>query len=106
MKLAQLILALLIAVSLSAAPQAATTKAPDKKAAAKAEIKTAPAVELININSASVSQMDALPGIGKAYSERIVKGRPYKGKNELLDKKILPADVYSKIKDQIIARQK
>ena len=104
MKLTRLILALLIGVSLFATPQTASKKASDTKATAAAKV--APAAELIDINSATADQLAALPGIGKAYSQKIIDGRPYKGKNELLDKKILPAATYSKIKDKVIAKQK
>ena len=107
MKLTPLILLIFTAIALTAAPQA-TKKAPaksDAKTAAPAAAKT-PASSLIDINSASAADLDALPGIGKAYSEKIIKNRPYRAKNELVDKKILPAGVYAKIKDQIIAKQK
>ena len=61
---------------------------------------------LIDINSASKEQLDALPQIGSARAEAIIKGRPYKAKNELVDRYILPQNVYEAIKDKIIAKQK
>lgn len=60
---------------------------------------------LVDINSASTAELDALPGIGHVRAQAIIKGRPYKGKDELLRKKILPSNVYEGIKDRIIAKQ-
>ena len=82
--------------------------APAPKAPAATESKMAPApkAELLDINSASAEALDALPGIGKAYSAAIIKGRPYKGKDELVQKKIVPEKTYDGIKDKIIAKQK
>jgi competence protein ComEA len=64
------------------------------------------AVALLDINSATKEQLDALPGIGSARADAIIKGRPYKGKDDLLHKKIIPKNVYDGIKDKIIAKQK
>lgn len=86
------------ALALGLAPTVAFAQAKPAASAAK------PA--LLDINSASPADLEALPGIGKAYAAAIIKGRPYKGKDELTQKKILPQKTYDGIKDKIIAKQK
>src|SRR2546422_6527832 len=82
-----------------ATPPAASSKS--EKSATKGEKKS----ELIDINSASKQQLMTLPGIGDAYSQKIIENRPYRGKNDLVRKNIVPQATYDKISDQIIARQ-
>jgi DNA uptake protein ComE-like DNA-binding protein len=81
----------------------AAAKDATKKAAAPA---AAPAkADAMDINSASEKELATLKGIGDVRAKAIVKGRPYKGKDELVQKKIVPQNVYDDIKDQIIAKQ-
>jgi competence protein ComEA len=93
-------------IALFAAANASTLMAQAAKAHAKtATHKAAATAHLIDLNSATRDQLMTLPGIGDAYADKIIAGRPYKAKNELTSKNIVPEATYKKIAGKIIAKQ-
>jgi competence protein ComEA len=103
-KLAVSLLGLLISMSLAVGSALAQGKDTAKKGNPPAS-STQKKAELTDINSATKQELMTLPGIGDAYSQKIIDNRPYKAKNDLVRKNIIPQATYDKISGQIIAKQ-
>jgi competence protein ComEA len=89
---------LLFVLSIAVLPRSHTAAAQSATAAPAAG-------SLVDLNSATKAQLDALPGIGEAYAQKIIDGRPYRAKTDLLRKKIIPKATYDKISNLVIAKQ-
>ena len=100
--LAALLVVLGVSVALSQTAPSSSSAKSTATSAAQAAKKPG---DLLDINSATKEQLEALPGIGKVYSQKIIDGRPYKMKTDLVRKKIIPQATYDKIKGLIIAKQ-
>jgi len=104
-KLLLLVSTAFLGLAIALSSPLATAQAGSSSAPAKTSKSTMAASEKLDINTATKDQLQALPGIGDTYSQKIIDNRPYHTKRDLVTKKVIPQATYDKIKDQIIAHQ-
>jgi competence protein ComEA len=91
----------LASLAMAQTPSKSPSKTPDKAPAAAASAKP----KILDINSATKEELQALPGIGDTYSQKIIDGRPYRMKTDLVRRKIIPLATYNKLSSMLIAKQ-